>query len=343
MTAFLEVTDLHVSFSTDDGAVSAVNGVEFALDRGSTLGIVGESGSGKSVTSMAIMGLHDPRSTTLKGSIRLDGKELNGLSEPRYRKLRGPTMAMIFQDPLSALHPYFTVGSQISTALRAHRRMTKRAARDEVVSMLDRVGIPNPHSRFDEYPHQFSGGMRQRAMIALALISQPELLIADEPTTALDVTVQAQILELLQDLQADMGMSILFITHDLGVVANICDDVLVMYGGQTMEKGTAQEIFHDPRHPYTRGLLQSMPRIDQRDEKLYAIPGVPPSLLDLPGGCPFAGRCDIAAGLGPTGLDRCRTQRPAPQIVAGRELRCHARSFDSPEVIASTTAVKESI
>jgi peptide/nickel transport system ATP-binding protein len=300
---FLEVVDLKVHFPTDDGLVKSVDGLSFALDRGSTLGIVGESGSGKSVTSLAIMGLHTrPASeqsrpgAQLSGEIYLDGEELLSKTPEYVRSLRGKRMAMIFQDPLSAMNPYYTVGKQIIEAYRIHNPVNKKVARKHAIDMLGRVGIPEPSRRIDAYPHQFSGGMRQRAMIAMALSCDPDLLIADEPTTALDVTVQAQILDLIRDLQREFNSSVVLITHDLGVVAEIADDVLVMYAGRAVEYGSADQLFNRPAHPYTWGLLGSVPRFEgTRSERLLAIKGTPPSLINVPSGCPFHPRCEFAA------------------------------------------------
>jgi peptide/nickel transport system ATP-binding protein len=290
--AFLSVRDLRVHFPTDDGLVKSVDGLSFSLDRGHTLGIVGESGSGKSVTSQAIFGLHKGSRAVVSGQIWLQGRELVAARESEMRALRGNTMAMIFQDPLSAMHPFYTIGHQISEAYRVHNHVGKAAARARSVQMLDRVGIPDPDKRFDDYPHQFSGGMRQRAMIAMALICDPALLIADEPTTALDVTVQAQILELIKDVQAEFNSAVILITHDLGVVAETCDQVVVMYGGQCVETGTVDDIFYHPEMPYTWGLLGSMPRMDRtRRDRLTPIPGQPPSLIQVPTGCVFNPRC----------------------------------------------------
>ena len=290
---FLDVRDLRVHFPTDDGVVKSVDGLSFQLDRGSTLGIVGESGSGKSVTSLSIMGLHKPGGAKITGEIWLDGKELVTSSREDVRKLRGKNMAMIFQDPLSAMHPLYTVGDQIIEAYRIHHNVSKKAARRHAIDMLDRVGIPQPNSRVDDYPHQFSGGMRQRAMIAMALSCDPDLLIADEPTTALDVTVQAQILDLIRDLQKEFNSAVVIITHDLGVVAEVADDILVMYAGREVEYGSTEQIFKAPRHPYTWGLLGSMPRLDRdRAERLIPIKGTPPSLINVPTGCAFNPRCD---------------------------------------------------
>ncbi|MFV0127998.1 ABC transporter ATP-binding protein [Streptomyces sp. HMX112] len=317
--AFLSVRDLRVQFSTEDGIVKAVDGLSFDLQRGRTLGIVGESGSGKSVTNLSILGLHNPRSTKITGSIELDGEELVDASTKRLETLRGNKMAMIFQDALTALSPYYTIGRQISEPFRKHTGASKKEARDRAVEMLGKVGIPSPQTRVDDYPHQFSGGMRQRAMIAMSLVCNPELLIADEPTTALDVTVQAQILDLLKDLQQEFGSAIILITHDLGVVANTADDLLVMYAGRAVERGSVREVLKAPQHPYTWGLLGSMPQLSSDvSEPLRPIPGSPPSLLNPPSGCPFNPRCeyrDLVEG------DRCVTERPL--LPAGRGAACH--------------------
>jgi peptide/nickel transport system ATP-binding protein len=292
---FLDVRDLYVHFPTDDGLVKSVDGLSFQLDRGRTLGIVGESGSGKSVTSMAIMGLHQGGRTDISGEIWLDGEDLVSVGAERVRKMRGKKMAMIFQDPLSAMHPYYTIGNQITEAYRVHNDVSRRAARRHAVDLLGRVGIPRPWSRVDDYPHQFSGGMRQRAMIAMALSCDPELLIADEPTTALDVTVQAQILDLIRDLQQEFNSAVVVITHDLGVVAELADEILVMYAGRAVEYGVAGDVFDAPQHPYTWGLLGSMPRLDrERASRLLPIKGTPPSLINVPSGCPFHPRCGFA-------------------------------------------------
>jgi len=317
----LEVRDLRIQFPTNDGLVKAVDGVSFSLDRGATLGIVGESGSGKSVTSLGIMGLHQGTNAQISGSIRLDGEELVGAPSSRVRELRGSKMAMIFQDPLSALHPYYTVGAQIAEAYLVHNQVGKNVARKHAVDMLGRVGIPQPAARVDDYPHQFSGGMRQRAMIAMALSCDPELLIADEPTTALDVTVQAQILDLIWDLQQEYHSAVIIITHDLGVVAELSDDILVMYAGRMSEYGKAEDVFDRPGHPYTWGLLASMPRIDEaRLARLLPIPGTPPSLIRVPPGCPFHPRCRYA------GLTDGRSQTEIPtlrEVEPGHLIACH--------------------
>lgn len=289
--SFLEVHDLKIHFPTDDGLVRSVDGLSFSLERGKTLGIVGESGSGKSVSSLGIMGLNGASART-SGEIWLDGDELVSATPDFVRRLRGQKMAMIFQDPLSSMHPYYKVGAQIVEAYRLYNKVTKKEARQHAIDLLGRVGIPEPASRVDAYPHQFSGGMRQRAMIAMALACNPQLLIADEPTTALDVTVQAEILDLIRDLQREFGSAVIMITHDLGVIAELADDVLVMYAGKAVEHASAQDIFKRPEHPYTWGLLSSMPRMDRdRQERLIPVMGTPPSLINLPPGCAFNPRC----------------------------------------------------
>ena len=289
---FLQVKDLKIHFPTDDGLVKSVDGLSFSLERGKTLGIVGESGSGKSVSSLGIMGLHHGTSARVSGEIWLDGDELVSATPDFVRRLRGRKMAMIFQDPLSSMHPFYKVGSQIVEAYRLYNDVSKKQARQHAIDLLGRVGIPEPASRVDAYPHQFSGGMRQRAMIAMALACDPELLIADEPTTALDVTVQAEILDLIRDLQREFGSAVIMITHDLGVIAELADDVLVMYAGKAVEHASCQDIFKHPEHPYTWGLLSSMPRMDrERQDRLIPVTGTPPSLINLPPGCSFNPRC----------------------------------------------------
>ncbi|WP_230487353.1 ABC transporter ATP-binding protein [Nocardioides anomalus] len=319
---FLVVDDLKVHFPTSDGVVKATDGLSFVLPRGKTLGIVGESGSGKSVSSSAILGLHRGSSALVSGRIVLDGTDLLALSDEEMRKRRGKEVSMIFQDPLSAMHPYFTVGNQIAEAYTVHNDVSKRAARSRAIEMLDRVGIPQPDRRVDDYPHQFSGGMRQRAMIAMGLINNPGLLIADEPTTALDVTVQAQILDLLQDLQREFDSAIIIITHDLGVVAEMADDVLVMYAGRAVEYGRCKELLTHPEMPYTWGLLSSVPDVTgDTDARLIPIPGNPPSLLNPPSGCPFHPRCahrDKVPG------DLCRTARP--ELLPGNRGEGHLKA-----------------
>jgi peptide/nickel transport system ATP-binding protein len=288
----LSVEDLRVSFRTDDGVVHAVDGISYEVEAGKTLGIVGESGSGKTVSSLTALGLTRSRNATIEGRIVFNGEDMVAMDGDKLRRIRGNEIAMIFQDPLSALHPFYKVGSQLVEAMRAHRRLSRSAARSRAAELLAMVGIPDPKRRVDQYPHEFSGGMRQRAMIAMALANEPKLLIADEPTTALDVTVQAQILALLQDLQQRLGTAIVIITHDLGVVAEISDHIAVMYAGRIVERGTTQEIFHRPQHPYTWGLLTSIPRLDNpRDEELVPIAGRPPSLINRPSGCHFHPRC----------------------------------------------------
>ncbi len=326
----LSVRDLQVHFPTSDGLVKAVNGLTFDLEAGKTLGIVGESGSGKSVSSMAIMGLHHGTNAQLGGEILMDGVDLLGLSWDEMRKRRGRDVAMIFQDPLSAMHPYYTVGNQIAEAYRVHHDVSRKAAKQRAIEMLDRVGIPNPDRRVNDYPHQFSGGMRQRAMIAMGLINDPNLLIADEPTTALDVTVQAQILDLLQDLQREFNSAIIIITHDLGVVAEMADDVLVMYAGRAVEHGPCKEILTHPEMPYTWGLLSSVPDLSgDTGARLVPIPGNPPSLLNPPSGCSFHPRCphrDKVPG------DLCRTELPLlepGQRGAHHTKRCHLPNPDA--------------
>ncbi|WP_030900189.1 ABC transporter ATP-binding protein [Streptomyces sp. NRRL F-5126] len=319
---FLSVRDLRIHFDTDDGLVKSVDGVSFDLKAGQTLGIVGESGSGKSVTSLGIMGLHSSDRARISGEIWLDGEELIAADKQRVRELRGQKMAMIFQDPLSALHPYYTVGAQIVEAYRVHNKADKKTARKRAVEMLDRVGIPEPARRFNDYPHQFSGGMRQRAMIAMALINNPQLLIADEPTTALDVTVQAQILDLIRDLQKEFGSAVIMITHDLGVVAEIADRLLVMYAGRCIERGTSEQVFEHPQHPYTWGLLGSMPRIDrEQTDRLVPVKGAPPSLINVPSGCAFHPRCPYA-DVPPDNVTR--TERPElVETTGGHFSACH--------------------
>jgi peptide/nickel transport system ATP-binding protein len=320
--SFLDVRDLRVHFPTDDGVVKSVDGLSFGVDRGKTLGIVGESGSGKSVTSMSVMGLHKKGSARISGQVLLDGTDLIKASSDDVRRMRGKRMAMIFQDPLSAMHPYYTVGNQIIEAYRIHNDVSGKQARAHAIEMLDRVGIPEPDRRVDAYPHQFSGGMRQRAMIAMALSCDPALLIADEPTTALDVTVQAQILDLIRDLQREFNSAVIIITHDLGVVAELADDILVMYAGRAVEYGTAEHIFNDPEHPYTWGLLGSMPRIDrERSARLLPIKGTPPSLINVPDGCAFHPRCQFEQNTG--GLAKRERPELLPTGGQGHFVACH--------------------
>ena len=310
MSTILTVDDLKVSFATEDGVVQAVGGVSFELQAGEVLAIVGESGSGKSVTAQTITGLTRAPNARITGSVTYRGRELNGLDDDQLRDVRGEQIAMVFQDPMCSLNPVYRVGDQITEMIRAHRDVSKREADDRAIELLRSVGIPNPERRVRHYPHEFSGGMRQRVMIAMALALEPDVLIADEPTTALDVTVQAQILRLLDQLNRDRDLAIILITHDLGVVAEIADRVVVMYAGQIVENATLDEIFYDPQHPYTWGLLGSLMRLDQsRGARLAQIPGQPPSLLAPPSGCRFAPRC-------PHVFDKCH-ELPALEARAG--------------------------
>ncbi|AZN36040.1 oligopeptide/dipeptide ABC transporter ATP-binding protein [Iodobacter ciconiae] len=316
--SLLSVKDLGVQFATNDGSVSAVNGVSFELNRGETLGIVGESGSGKSQTVLALMGLLAKNGKT-QGEALFDGQDLLTMSAQQLNKIRGNRVAMIFQDPMTSLNPYLTVERQMTEVLELHKGMSRRNAKKRSIELLDAVKIPEAARRVMMYPHEFSGGMRQRVMIAMALLCEPELLIADEPTTALDVTVQAQIIALLKDLQRDFGTGIVMITHDLGVVAGLCEKVLVMYGGRVMEQGNANDIFYHATHPYTVGLLGALPRLDHDDtESLISIPGNPPNMAHMPPGCPFSERCIHA-------IERCHRDLPLLlPVSAGGVLRaCH--------------------
>jgi len=317
VSAILEVNDLRVSFATEDGVVQAVSGVSFELQAGEVLAIVGESGSGKSVTAQTITGLTRAPNARITGSVSYRGRELNGLDDNQLRDVRGEQIAMVFQDPMCSLNPVYRVGDQITEMIRAHRDVSKAEAQSSAVALLRSVGIPNPERRVRHYPHEFSGGMRQRVMIAMALALEPEVLIADEPTTALDVTVQAQILRLLDQLNRDRDLAVILITHDLGVVAEIADRVVVMYAGQIVEDATLDEIFYDPQHPYTWGLLGSLMRLDQsRTARLAQIPGQPPSLLAPPSGCRFAPRC-------PHVFDKCHELPTLEARVGGNHLdRC---------------------
>ncbi|MEY3148655.1 MAG: hypothetical protein RL688_1874 [Actinomycetota bacterium] len=319
----LQVKDLKVSFSTVDGVVQAVNGISFDVREGQTLGIVGESGSGKSVTASAIMGLINKKSADMSGSILLGGLDVLTAQEREIRALRGREAAMVFQDPMSALNPYYTVGKQIAEAYEVHHPKSSKKERQLIaLDMLAKVGLPKPSECIDEYPHQFSGGMRQRIVIAIALVNNPRLLIADEPTTALDVTVQAQILELMMNLQQEFGSAIILITHDLGVVAEVADEVMVMYAGQTMESSKVQTLFDTPSHPYTRGLLGSVRSLDNSERgALHTIAGNPPSMISLPGGCPFHPRCEFSTSMN----DLCNTVQPTLRLLpaTGSESACH--------------------
>ncbi len=315
--SLLTVEDLRTWFLTDQGVARAVDGVSFDVRPQETLGIVGESGCGKTVTSLSILGLlpQPPAQIQEGSSIRFRGEELVGAAEKRMRSLRGNEISMIFQEPMSSLNPVYRVGDQIGEALRLHRGLDRRGARAEAVRLLTEVGIPEPHRRVDEYPHQLSGGMRQRVMIAMALSCEPKLLIADEPTTALDVTIQAQILELLASLRDSHGMAVLLITHDLGVVAEVCDRVVVMYAGQVVETGTVYEIFQDPKHPYTRGLLESLPSVEDPGQRLQSIPGTVPNPIAWPDGCRFQDRCAVAG----EGCERAQTLH---ELGPDRSARC---------------------
>ena len=292
--ALLEVKDLHTSFFTPAGEVKAVNGVSFNLERGKVLGIVGESGSGKSVTAYSIMQILEKTGKIVSGSIKLDGQELVGIHENGMKEVRGNKISIIFQDPMTSLNPTYTIGHQLMEAILLHTPRNKQQAYDRAVEMLRLVNVNEPEKLMKQYPFEFSGGMRQRVMIAMALACEPDILIADEPTTALDVTIQAQILELMQQLQKELGMAIIMITHDLGVVAQMCDEVIVMYAGSICEQGSADEIFYNPKHEYTKGLMRSIPTVDSDGSRLHPITGTPIDLLNMPKGCPFAPRCDAA-------------------------------------------------
>ena len=292
--AMLEVRDLHTSFFTPAGEVKAVNGISFNLDQGKVLGIVGEPGSGKSVTAYSIMQILEKTGKIISGSIKFNGEELVGAGEKAMKHIRGNKISIIFQDPMTSLNPTYTIGHQLMEAILLHTNRNKKQAYDRAVEMLRLVNVDEPEKRMKQYPFEFSGGMRQRVMIAMALACEPDILIADEPTTALDVTIQAQILELMQSLQKELGMAIIMITHDLGVVAQMCDEVIVMYAGSICEQGTADEIFYNPKHEYTKGLMRSIPTLDSDGKKLEPITGTPIDLLNMPEGCPFAPRCDAA-------------------------------------------------
>jgi peptide/nickel transport system ATP-binding protein len=324
MTQLLSIEDLHVSFPTEDGIVKAVDGVSLTVNSGETVAIVGESGSGKTVTSLSVMGLHKKGSVIIDGSIKInDGgtiKDVVSLNPSEVRDIRGRAVAMIFQDPMSSLHPYYKIGNQLAEAFEVHNPGNKKAAKARAIEMLDLVGISEPAQRAEEFPHQFSGGMRQRVMIAMALMNSPRLLIADEPTTALDVTVQAQILSLLDKLKKEFDMGVLLITHDLGVVAQVADRVSVMYAGQLVEEAPVDDLFYTPKAPYTLGLLKSVPRISANNERLKAIPGQPPSLIHLPQGCAFSARCEYRNS---SPVDCAVTPVSLHTDSAGHSSRCH--------------------
>ncbi len=313
----LEVTDLRTYFHTDQGMARAVDGVSFTVEKGEVLGIVGESGSGKSVTALSLLQLvATPPGEIMEGSsVRFDGRELLDLSAREMRAVRGNDIAMIFQEPMTSLNPVYTVGDQIAEAVRLHRDVSRKEARAQAIRMLQLVGIPSPEERVDAYPHQLSGGQRQRVMIAVALSCEPDLLVADEPTTALDVTIQAQILELVAGLRERLGMAVILITHDLGVVAEVCDRVIVMYGGQVVEEGTVEQIFADARHPYTQGLLRAIPRLGARSKELAVIPGRVPPPTAWPQGCRFRGRCDYE-------FEKCPEPPPLFEVGPGHASRC---------------------
>ena len=336
---FLEVKNLNVAFPTEDGLVQASNDISFTVARGETLAVVGESGSGKSVTSLAVMGLHDRKRTQISGQafLHLESGSVDVISadEETVRKLRGKAMSMIFQDPMSALHPYYSIGNQLIEAWSLYNEGDKAQGKARAIEMLDLVGIPDAKKRVDEYPHQFSGGMRQRVMIAMALINNPTLLIADEPTTALDVTVQSQILQLIREMQKEFNMALILITHDLGVVAEVADRVNVMYAGKIVESGGAEDIYYRPDHPYSIGLLNSIPKIGELDSKrLVAIPGQPPSLINLPAGCSFRSRCTFKDRV-PNNL--CATTTPTLEAKVGEHFsRCH---LPESELIKARTEI----
>ncbi|PAB58588.1 peptide ABC transporter ATP-binding protein [Anaeromicrobium sediminis] len=327
----LEVKDLRTSFFTHVGEIKAIRGVSFSLKKGEAIGIVGESGSGKSVTSMSVMKLLQFPGKIVNGEILFRGENLVNTPEKKMQSIRGNEIAMIFQDPMTSLNPVYTIGDQIMESIIKHQKVDKKVAKEKAIEMLKLVGIPSPEERIDQYPHEFSGGMRQRAMIAIALSCEPELLIADEPTTALDVTIQAQILELMKKLKDEINTSIILITHDLGVVADVCSRIIVMYGGLVMEEGTTEEIFYNPKHPYTMGLLKSIPRMDLgENQRLIPIEGTPPDLLNPPKGCPFAARC-------PYTMKVCETEQP-PYFTTetGQRSMCWLLHKDAPKIEVDT-------
>ena len=315
--ALLEIKGLKTRFFTEDGVVHAVNGISYDLDEGGTLGIVGESGCGKSVSVLSVMRLiPEPPGKIVGGEVLFEGRDILKMDSEDVRAIRGNRIAMVFQDPMTSLNPVLTIGRQIDEALELHMNMDKHQARERTVELLEMVGIPEAANRADDYPHQFSGGMRQRVMIAMALSCNPRILIADEPTTALDVTIQAQIIELVKRLRDDIGMAIIWITHDLGVVAGLAEKLIVMYAGYIVERASVKDVYADPRHPYTIGLLGSLPRLDEIRERLFSMRGLPPDLIDLKPGCPFAPRCDYV-------IDRCWEETPPLEPVAiGHEIAC---------------------
>ncbi len=334
MEKLLEVKDLHTSFFTPAGEVKAVNGISFSLEKGKVLGIVGESGSGKSVTAYSILQILANPGKIVSGSVKLNGEELVGASKQKMSTIRGNKISIIFQDPMTSLNPVYTIGNQLMEAIMLHTKRNKEQARARAIEMLELVGVNEPEKRIKQYPHEFSGGMRQRVMIAMALACEPDILIADEPTTALDVTIQAQILDLMKDLQKKLGMAIIMITHDLGVVAEMCDEIIVMYAGEVCERGTADEVFYNPKHEYTRGLLRSIPKVDDSDERLIPIGGHPVDLLNMPDGCPFAPRCDRA-------MKVCLSHK-AKEIVINND---HASAcwYNLKDAIEAGTLTKEQV
>jgi peptide/nickel transport system ATP-binding protein len=336
--ALLEVRDLKTYFRTDDGIVKAVDGVNFQIEKGKTLGIVGESGSGKSVTCLTIMGLNPKRSAITSGEALFNGEDLITMPKRRLRDIRGNDIAMIFQDPMTSLNPVHTIGKQLVEAIQLHRDVSKKQAKARALELLKAVGIPRAERRIDDYPHQFSGGMRQRVMIAMALVNDPDLLIADEPTTALDVTTQAQILELMNRLQREFGSAIIMITHDLGVIAEIADDVVVMYAAQVAEKGTVDELFTRPHHPYTWGLLGSLPRLDADTERLVQIQGQPPSLLNPPRGCRFNPRCPYVMNICKQKEPELRPVSDQPQHLQACHLDEETKDREAAKLLAGTLA-----
>ncbi len=326
----LAVDDLSVSFKTKKGMAAAVRNLSFNVYRGESMAIVGESGSGKSVSSLALLGLL-PKSAEVTGSAKFEGEQLIGMKQNDLRKIRGRQIAMIFQDPMTAFNPVFTVGNQIAEAMEIHGLASGDEAMSKAADLLEMVGVPEPGQRINQYPHEFSGGMRQRAMIAMAIANKPDLLIADEPTTALDVTIQAQVMEVLADIREETGAAMILITHDLGVVAGAADRIQVMYGGRVFERGVTNDVFYDPQNPYTRGLLQSMPRVDAIGERLVPIQGTPPSILNMPAGCAFAPRCEHQ-------IEVCHSSAATLELVsAGHESRCH-RTGDLPSYRANEGA-----
>jgi peptide/nickel transport system ATP-binding protein len=333
----LEAKGLKVQFATEDGTVKAVDGVDFELSRGQVLGIVGESGSGKSVTAMTLLGLTRGQNTRFEGEVLYKGRNVLEMSETELEGVRGNEMSMIFQDPMTSLNPVYTVGAQICEAIRIHERADKNEARRRAIELLKQVGIPNADSRVDNYPHEFSGGMRQRAMIAMALACNPDVLIADEPTTALDVTIQAQIIELIDRLKDEFNSAVILITHDLGVVADVADEIIVMYAGRVVERAKTRALFYDPQHPYTWGLLGSIPRLDRpRQERLHSIEGMPPSLIRPPSGCKFRPRC-------PHAFSKCTEEPPLENRVeeAGHLDRCWLGVAEKRELRTKTLAGEE--